>query len=128
MRSHPRIGATLLSGNDSPLFEMAAEVALQHHEKFDGSGYPAGLRGREIAPAARIVAVADFFDALTSDRCYRPAVLDEEAFRLLREGAGAHFDPEVLNAFFSATRELLGLRAAINAGEIESRPTQEISS
>ncbi|WP_171016107.1 HD-GYP domain-containing protein [Ramlibacter sp. 2FC] len=125
MRSHPQIGASLLAGSDSPLFEMAAEVALQHHEQFDGAGYPDGRRGQEIALSARIVAVADCFDALTSDRCYRPAMPDELAFRLLREGSGRHFDPAVLSAFFGASRQLLELREAINAGDIAPRPVQE---
>lgn len=119
MREHPCVGAAMLCGSHDPLLQMAAEVALQHHERFDGSGYPFGRRGGEIALAARIVAVADYFDAVTSDRCYRPAMPDAKAFALLRQGAGVHFDPEVLAAFFDATSELLELRDAIDAGEIE---------
>jgi putative two-component system response regulator len=124
MRRHPEMGATLLGGSDSPLFRMAAEVAQHHHEKFDGSGYPAGRSGLDIPLSARVVAVADFFDAVTSDRCYRKAMPDEQAFELLRKGSGGHFDPDVVAAFFSATLEILRLRTGINAGEIEANAAQ----
>ena len=119
MRRHPEIGSTVLGGSDNELFRMAAEVSLGHHEKFDGSGYPAGRRGDEIPLAARIVAVADFFDALTSDRCYRKALPISRAMVMLHEGRGSHFDPAVLTAFFATSCELFELRQAINAGEVE---------
>ena len=115
MRKHPEIGATLLHDAGNEMFRLSAEVALTHHEKFDGSGYPYGRKGQEIPISGRIVAVADFFDALTMDRCYRPALPDEEAFQMLRDGAGAHFDPEVVEAFFDAKDRILETRAHINA-------------
>lgn len=117
MRTHPEIGATLLHDPDIPLFRLAAQVALAHHEKFDGSGYPTGLKGRAIPLGGRIVAVADFFDALTMDRCYRPAVPVEKVFSMLRESAGSHFDPDVVEAFFQVKDQILDLRKRINAGE-----------
>jgi len=110
MRRHPEIGARLLEGSDDPLFLLAAEVALTHHEKFDGSGYPRGLSGTQIPLSGRIVAVADFFDAVTMDRCYRPAMSDSEAFALLRGGSGAHFSPDVVEAFFRVREAIVEAR------------------
>lgn len=123
MKRHPEIGAALLADSDNALFEMAAQIALSHHEKFDGSGYPAGLKGSAIPLSGRIVAAADFFDALTMDRCYRPAFPDEEALRMLREGAGSHFDPSVVKAFFQAKYQILDARDRINShGEASLLP------
>lgn len=122
MKQHPELGATLLSGCDSPLFQMAQEVALHHHEKFDGSGYPHGLKGERIPLAARIVAVADVFDALTSERCYRQAMPDVAVYAHMQEGRDKHFDPAVLTAFFHACVEILELRRAINAGDLHETP------
>ncbi len=116
MRRHPEIGATLLRGANNPLYDMAAEIALSHHEKFDGSGYPNGLRGADIPLAARIVALADFFDAVTMHRCYRAAMNDDTAFTLILEGSGKHFDPAVVDAFFRALPALLQARSQINTG------------
>lgn len=115
MRRHPEIGATLLHDAEDDMFRLAAEVALTHHEKFDGSGYPHGRKAEEIPLSGRIVAVADFFDALTMDRCYRPALSDEQAFDMLREGVGTHFDPEVVEAFFLAQDRIIETRTRINA-------------
>jgi putative two-component system response regulator len=78
---------------------MGVDVARSHHEKWDGSGYPEGLRGAAIPLAARIVALADFYDALTSTRCYRPAFSREDSCQMIREGKGIHFDPDVVTAF-----------------------------
>ena len=111
----PEIGATLLHDAEDDMFRLAAEVALTHHEKFDGSGYPYGRKAEEIPLSGRIVAVADFFDALTMDRCYRPALSDEQAFEMLREGVGTHFDPEVVEAFFLAQDRIIETRTRINA-------------
>ena len=110
MRSHPRIGATLLSGNDSPLFEMAAEVALQHHEKFDGSGYPTGLHGEDIPIVARIVAVADVFDALVSERPYKRAWTLDEGLAHVGSQKGKHFDPRCVDAFLSNIAKVQGIQ------------------
>ena len=100
MKEHAAIGARILSGSSSELLRTGEIIALSHHEKWDGTGYPKGL-GRENIPFyGRICAVADVFDALTSNRPYKKAVPSEEAFSILREERGTHFDPEVLDIFF----------------------------
>jgi putative two-component system response regulator len=85
---------------------MAAKIALTHHEKWDGSGYPIGLKGEDIPLAGRITAVADVFDALNSKRPYKPAFGLERCFQIMEEGRGTHFDPKVLDAFL-ACREAI---------------------
>ena len=114
MRKHPEYGANILSGSDVPVLQMAEELAVSHHEKFDGSGYPSNLKGKQIPLSGRIVALADFFDAITMDRCYRPAFSDEEALAMVRENEGTHFDPDIVNAFFSVSTEIVGERDRIN--------------
>ncbi|MBA6296695.1 HD-GYP domain-containing protein [Colwellia sp. MB02u-9] len=114
MRKHPEYGANILSGSDVPVLQMAEEVALAHHEKFDGSGYPSNLQGEQIPLSARIVALADFFDALTMDRCYRPAFSDEKALTMVKENSGTHFDPKVVQAFFSVSNDIINERDRIN--------------
>jgi putative two-component system response regulator len=101
MKEHPVIGHRILSGSTSPLLQMAAEIALNHHEKFDGTGYPMGLKGDAIPIVGRIVAVADVFDALTSARPYKPAWAVERAVQFMRDQRGRHFDPECVDAFFN---------------------------
>jgi response regulator RpfG family c-di-GMP phosphodiesterase len=99
------VGAEMLSGSTFDLVAMAEEIALTHHEKWDGSGYPAGLSGDAIPITGRIVAVADVFDALTHVRPYKPAWSFADADAELRSQTGRHFDPQVVDAFFSARRE-----------------------
>ena len=99
IEAHAEIGYEILSGSDDPVLELAATVALTHHERFDGGGYPRGLKGEEIPLGGRIAAVADVFDALVHDRVYRPAIPVAEAVERIREGAGSQFDPEVVAAF-----------------------------
>ncbi|MGF7175943.1 HD-GYP domain-containing protein [Azospirillum doebereinerae] len=99
MRQHPAIGHDILRGSAHKLIEMAAEIAHAHHEKFDGTGYPRGLSGTAIPLPARIVAVADVFDALTSARAYKPAWSLEEARAFLIANSGSHFDPSCVAAF-----------------------------
>jgi putative two-component system response regulator len=118
MRRHPEIGAELLRGANDPMYDMAAEIALAHHEKWDGSGYPNRLANVDIPLSARIVSLADYFDAVTMDRCYRPAMTDEQACKLIREGSGKHFDPQVVAAFFRALPHLQMVRERINRGEV----------
>ena len=115
MRQHPVIGARLLGNSQVPLFHMAASIALHHHEKWDGSGYPNQLAGTAIPREARIVALADCFDALTMDRCYRPAVDDDAAIALIIAESGRHFDPAVVDAFVAIAPELIALRNQLNA-------------
>lgn len=99
IQSHTRIGAQLLSGGHSPLIKMAETIALTHHERWDGNGYPRKLKGEAIPLEGRILAVADAFDALTHDRYYRRALSLEEAVREIRAQSGKHFDPNVVQAF-----------------------------
>jgi len=106
MTRHAQIGNELLTGSASEVLEMAALVALTHHERFDGSGYPRGLAGEEIPIEGRIAAVADVFDALISDRVYRPAMPLPEALAIMREGRGSHFDPQILDLFLESIDEL----------------------
>ena len=99
VETHAEEGHRLLRGSSSSILDMAATIALSHHEKWDGSGYPRGLAGEEIPVEGRVVAVADVFDALTSDRVYRSAYSVEQAVQLMREQRARHFDPELLDAF-----------------------------
>ena len=110
MKKHTEIGARILSGSDVPLLQMSERIALCHHEKWDGSGYPRGTRGEEIPLEGRIVALADVFDALTSRRCYKPAFTVEKALEIIREGIGKHFDPQIVEAFLSALGEVLEIK------------------
>lgn len=100
MKRHATIGYELLSSSNSPLLKTAAEIAHTHHEKFDGTGYPLGLTGNNIPLFGRIVAIADVFDALTSERPYKKAWGIEQACELIRNGSGSHFDPVCVDAFF----------------------------
>ncbi|HTX07655.1 MAG TPA: HD domain-containing phosphohydrolase [Solirubrobacteraceae bacterium] len=102
METHAEIGHRLLDGSDSPVLQMAAVIALTHHERYDGTGYPRRLAGDAIPIEGRIVAIADVFDAITSDRVYRPAMTLEQAVAVLREGRGTHFDPVLLDHFLDA--------------------------
>ena len=101
MKRHTIIGHEILSGSDSKYLRMGASIALNHHEKYDGSGYPAGLRGEEIPVEARIVAVADVFDALTTNRPYKTNWNIEEAVEFLKNNSGSQFDPKCVNGFLS---------------------------
>lgn len=106
MKTHPQKGANLLAGLDSDLTETARQIALTHHEKFDGSGYPRGLRGHEIPLEGRIVAIADVFDALTSERPYKTAWTIEAAMEYIHTSSGTHFDPELVKCFCEALPEI----------------------
>ena len=99
IKTHPEIGARILDNPDSELLRVAREVALYHHEKWDGSGYPYGLKGEEIPLVARIAALADVFDALVCVRPYKRSWSVEEALALFEEQKGKHFDPQVVEAF-----------------------------
>ena len=106
MTRHAEIGNELLTGSASEVLEVAALVAFTHHEWFDGSGYPRGLVGEEIPIEGRIAAVADVFDALISDRVYRPAIPLPEALAIMREGRGTQFDPQILDLFLESIDEI----------------------
>jgi len=109
IRGHPTIGSHILDNSSSKLLQAGRVIALCHHERWDGSGYPAGLEGESIPLWGRICAVADVFDAVTSERPYKPAHSTEEAFRVLREGRGTQFDPQVVDVFFNQLEEILAV-------------------
>ncbi|MBI3140646.1 MAG: HD domain-containing protein [Rhodocyclales bacterium] len=117
MKRHAEYGARILADPDAPVLRLASEIALTHHEYFDGSGYPRGLKGREIPLTSRIVAVVDVFDALAMDRTYRPAMAVEQALDLIRGERGRQFDPDVVDAFFGVLDPILALRDRLNRGE-----------
>lgn len=99
MKRHVEYGADILSGTENELLHLAREIALNHHEKWDGTGYPNGLKGKDIPLSARIVALADVFDALTSDRPYKVAWSEEKTLEFIKEQSGTHFDPELCDVF-----------------------------
>jgi hypothetical protein len=111
MQRHCRAGFDMLSGSDGTLLNLAAEIALAHHERYDGAGYPSMLRGTDIPLSGRIVAVADVFDALTSVRVYKAAIDIEEAIEIIRGGRGTQFDPRVVDAFLRRRDEVGALYA-----------------
>ena len=104
MKLHSELGAKLLGNKTSPLLKLAEEIAMYHHERWDGTGYGIGLAGENIPISARIVAVADAFDAMTHDRPYRSAMGVSKAMEELRQKAGTQFDPQVVRAFEAAVR------------------------
>jgi len=110
MRRHPQIGAEIIGEDRSPLLRMARQIALCHHEKFDGSGYPSGLAGDDIPMEARIVAVADVFDALTTARPYKNAWTVPDALAHMDQQTGLHFDPDVMAALHERLDEILAVR------------------
>lgn len=109
MVEHPVIGWKILSTSHSCLLRMAADIALYHHEKWDGTGYPNKLAGTDIPQVGRIVAVSDVFDALTSRRPYKPAWPLRRAFDYIEANRGIHFDPDCVDAFFACKEEVLGV-------------------
>ncbi len=110
MRQHTSIGGNILSGSDSHVIQMAEQIALSHHEKWDGSGYPKGFKGLEIPVWGRICAIADVFDALTTKRPYKKALSVEHSLDILDKSRGTHFDPDVFDVFFSIKEEILSIR------------------
>jgi len=112
MKTHAEKGWEILRDSKSHLLDIAAIIARSHHEKFDGTGYPLGLKGKDIPLHGRIVAVADVFDALTTERPYKKAWEVEPALEFLHEGAGSHFDPLCIAAFVSRIDEALIIRAS----------------
>lgn len=110
MQSHPNIGAEIIGHHPSGVLRLARTVALYHHEKWNGTGYPHGLAGTDIPLEARIVALADVFDALTSERPYKKAWAPEEAMALIESEAGQHFDPQLVALFVPLMPQLLEIR------------------
>jgi len=112
MKRHTTIGAEIIGMDDSELLKMARTIALTHHERWDGTGYPHGMAGDEIPRVGRIVAIADVFDALTSRRPYKDAWSIEDATAAMRADSGTHFDPHLLDLFLAELDRLLEIRAA----------------
>jgi len=119
MSQHPQIGYDILSKSHAPVFRLAAEVALHHHEKWDGSGYPAGLAGTAIPESARLVAVADVFDALCVKRPYKEAWPLEQVLPYMAAGSGHHFDPRLLATFQQILPQILAIKADWDAREVQ---------
>jgi response regulator RpfG family c-di-GMP phosphodiesterase len=115
MRTHPEIGYEMLQGSTSESMRMSADIARHHHERFDGSGYPLGLRAEDIPLSARIVAVADVWDALLSERPYKRPWSEESAIELLRNGAGTQFDPMLVDAFLANLHSVRLIRREADA-------------
>ncbi len=118
MRRHATMGGMLLRsiarrGGDNPYLETAYDVAMYHHERWDGSGYPFGLAGSHIPLAARVVALADVYDALTSRRCYKPAYSHADARAYILRESGRHFDPELVEAFLARELDFVRIREAL---------------
>ena len=110
VKQHTVIGAGILDGSDVPLLNMAKDIALSHHERWDGVGYPARLKGAAIPESARMVAIADVYDALVRRRVYRPAMPEDEAIASMRRGRGRSFDPKLLDCFFDMLPEFQRIR------------------
>lgn len=127
MKMHVAIGGRLLSGCESPTLKLASEIALNHHERWDGKGYLNGLSGTSIPQSARIVSVVDVFDALTHDRVYRRAFPVDEAIEIVREGSESQFDPEVVQAFFDVLPLILEIDSGIQ-DELFSPPDDATNS
>jgi putative two-component system response regulator len=111
MERHTTVGYQILADSGSELLQLAATIALTHHERWDGTGYPRGLSGEEIPFEGRIVAVVDVFDALLSDRCYWPAMSVDAVAATIREGRGTHFDSQIADALLDHLEEALRLRS-----------------
>ncbi len=116
-----------LAGYENPFLETAASIALAHHEKWGGSGYPQGLSGEQIPLEARIVAISDVFDAITSKRPYKEPKSERYALQILREAEGKHFDPDVYSAFLEALPEIRAIRERFtDEGRISPQTEEEL--
>ncbi|MBF0159140.1 MAG: response regulator [Magnetococcales bacterium] len=116
MRCHSEYGATIIGIHNSELMKMAREIALNHHEKWDGSGYPNGIKGCDIPLAGRIVAIADVFDALTSDRPYKKVWSTEAAVEVIDKDAGIHFDPSLVPILHKVLPDMLEVKQRYSVG------------
>ncbi|MDY6943770.1 MAG: HD domain-containing protein [Pseudomonadota bacterium] len=112
MRTHSELGARMLEGSSVPMLKLAAEIAHYHHERYDGTGYPARLRGQEIPVSARIVAIVDVYDALIHPRVYKAPMPEDEVIRMMSRGCGTHFDPVTFEIFMDLLPTLRDIRLA----------------
>lgn len=110
MRKHPEFGVEIIGENDSEILMTAKEIALTHHEKWDGSGYPKNLKGEEIPISGRIIMIADVFDALTTERPYKKAWAVDEAVQFINERSSTHFDPNLVRIFNEVLPEILAIK------------------
>lgn len=119
MKQHTVIGARIMEGSGYGFIRLASVIALTHHERWDGSGYPRGLKGRKIPLAGRITALADFFDAMTSERPYRSGVHTfEQTIEIIKNNSGSHFDPEVVNCFLESQDKINDIKERFNKEDI----------
>jgi putative two-component system response regulator len=125
IKTHTRIGGEILGGSDVPMLQMAREIALGHHEHWNGQGYPRGLAGEQISEVARIVALVDVFDALSTDRIYRPAMTREKVLQILGEGRGSQFDPRIFDLFFFRRFEFYRILEADIQKGVTDRPRKQ---
>lgn len=121
MKTHPEIGAEIIGEDDSSLFRIVRNIVLYHHEKFDGSGYPYGLKGTNIPLEARIVSIADVFDALTTKRVYKKAWSVEYTLRVIKEKSGVDFDPMLVEHFEKVLPEVLKIQEKFKEMDIDDR-------
>ncbi len=131
MKTHTTAGSALLSDVDglhpgNNFIHMGKEIALYHHEKWNGSGYPTGLAGDQIPISARIMALADVYDALTHQRCYKPAMSHEEAMAIILEGKGTHFDPYLVELFVELENDIIRVSRELD-GQTEKRRSAVLS-
>ncbi len=126
MQQHTNIGARILRGSGSELLQVGEVIALTHHEKWNGSGYPEGLADEDIPIGGRICAVADVFDALTTRRPYKQALPNEQAYEILREGRGKHFDPRIHDLFFENLEEVMAIQQQFQDGAPEEQSAEAL--
>jgi response regulator RpfG family c-di-GMP phosphodiesterase len=122
MQKHTVIGGKILTRARSPILQSSEVIALSHHEKWDGTGYPGGIKGEAIPLPGRIAAIADVFDALTSKRCYKPPFSNDEAVGIIRQGAGKQFDPALVDTFTRVLDEILVIQKQFADPETVSEP------
>jgi response regulator RpfG family c-di-GMP phosphodiesterase len=120
MKTHAEVGYDILAKSEKRILKMAATIALQHHEKWDGSGYPRGLKGEEIDICGRIVALADVYDALGSERCYKPAWDHDDIIALIKEQSGKHFDPTLVQILLDNINQFAAIRYRFPDEPLES--------
>lgn len=128
MRKHPAHGYEILKDTENELMQMSATIALCHHEKWDGSGYPRGLKGEAIPIEARIATIADVFDALTSKRIYKPSFSLEETLKIINNDSGKHFDPKVVEALLRSMEKVIPIMEAYAPKSGDSTPTESVPS
>ena len=117
MKTHTTIGAKILADSKAEILLLAQQIAISHHEKWNGRGYPQGLAGDTIPLAARIVGLTDVFDALTSKRPYKDPFLIEVALDIIKEERGEHFDPDIVDVFFENIDEILKIKDEVGSAE-----------